>query len=805
MTTQTTEGTAPQAQVSAPARGLAADEAARRLVTFGPNDVRSLPTLTTAEVLASQFANPVVLLLIASSAIALAIGERLDAAAIAVVVVLNAGLGFAQEYRADRALAALRAITAPRARVVRDGSPIVIPAREVVPGDALMLEAGDLVPADARLREAHAFSTNEALLTGESEPVDKAVTPVRRDAPIAERRDCVFAGTSVLTGTAMADVTATGMSTELGRIATLLQSVETTATPLQRRLAVVTRTLILLCLAIVAVVAAIGLMRHLPAYEVFLSAVSLAVAAVPEGLPAFVTIALAVGVERMAARRVLVRRLASVETLGCATVICTDKTGTLTTGVMSVRELWGTDHGRLLFAASACSDAEPAHNGHPAFGDPTELAILDAAASRGVSREQIERTRPRVRTWPFDPMLRRMAIERADGVTYHKGAVETILRLCGNVTTDARTAAETMAARGLRVLAVATSRERGASPLGLIGLIGIADPPRPDAIEAVAAARRAGITTVMLTGDHATTARAVAGEFGIVGDDAVFARATPEDKLRIVREWKARGHVVAMTGDGVNDAPALREAHIGIAMGRTGTEVTREAADMILADDNFASIVAAVREGRGIFENIRKTLVYLLTGNASELIVMLTAAVAGLPMPLLPLHLLWINIVTDGLPSLALVMDPAPADALSRPPRGAEEEILGRDQWTMIALAGLFEASLVMAVFTWAIATRTKTDARTLAFGVIVFAELFRAFAARSTTRVFWTTGIFTNMKLLAVVVASALAQVAVHHVEPLRTLLGLAMLTPADMGLMIGVGLIPVSAIELSKLLPRR
>ncbi|HZL92247.1 MAG TPA: HAD-IC family P-type ATPase, partial [Vicinamibacterales bacterium] len=475
-----------------------------------------------------------------------------------------------------------------------------------------------------------------------------------------------------------------------------------------------------------------------------------------------------------------------METLGCATVICTDKTGTLTTGVMQVRELWGRDHAHLLLAAAACCDAEIRRDGQAGVGDPTELAILMAAAERGIHRDEIERTNARVAEVPFDSVLKRMSIERVDGRVYIKGAVESVLPLCVEGVGDGAEANTQMAERGLRVLAIAvapTGAEQGAT---LIGLIGIADPPRTEAIEAVAAARAAGITTVMITGDHPLTARAIARELGIVSgrdveDDVVHARATPEDKIRIVREWKTRGAVVAMTGDGVNDAPALREAHIGIAMGRTGTEVTREASDMVLADDNFASIVAAIREGRGIFDNIRKTLVYLLSGNTAELTVMLVAALGGLPLPLLPLHLLWINVVTDGLPALALVVDPAEDDVLQRPPRHPDEPMLGRAEWRFIITTGLLQATATLGMFVWALNARDLSEARNLAFSVLVFGELFRAFAARSTTRVFWEVGAFTNVRLLAVVVFSVLMQLGIHHIPAAQAVFEIGPLSAAD------------------------
>jgi P-type Ca2+ transporter type 2C len=788
--------------------GLSSAEAQRRLTEFGPNEIRRERATNALTLLVRQFASPVIWLLLVATVLSAALGEWLDAIAIGAIVILNAVIGFFQEHRAERAVMALRSMTAPRARVMRDGHSVMMPANGIVPGDVLVLEAGDVTAADARLRTAHALTTNEAPLTGESTPVEKTTAPTGPDTPLAERHDFVFMGTSVATGTGLAEVVATGMQTELGRIAHLLSTAEESVTPLQRRLARVSQTLLYICGGIVAVVALAGLLRGWPLLQVFMAAVSLAVAAVPEGLPAVVTIALAVGVQRMAARHVLIRRLPAVETLGCATVICTDKTGTLTTGIMQVRELWGRDHTQLLLAAAACCDAEIRRDGQTGVGDPTELAILIAAAERGIHRDEIERTNARVAEVPFDSVLKRMSIERADGRLYIKGAVESVLPLCVEGVGDAAVANTQMAERGLRVLAIAVAPTGAEQRATLIGLIGIADPPRTEAIEAVAAARAAGITTVMITGDHLLTARAIARELGIVSgrdvEDVVHARATPEDKIRIVREWKTRGAVVAMTGDGVNDAPALREAHIGIAMGRTGTEVTREASDMVLADDNFASIVAAIREGRGIFDNIRKTLVYLLSGNTAELTVMLVAALGGLPLPLLPLHLLWINVVTDGLPALALVVDPAENDVLQRPPRHPDEPMLGRAEWRFIITTGLLQAAATLGVFVWALNARDLSEARNLAFSVLVFGELFRAFAARSTTRVFWEVGAFTNVRLLAVVVFSVLMQLGIHHIPAAQAVFEIGPLSAADCLLTLLVASGPVTVIEVGKLVRR-
>ena len=791
--------------------GLSSAEAARRLAADGPNRIARQEATPAWRMLARQLASPLVWLLLGACVVSAALGEVPEAIAIGAIVVLNAIVGFFQEHRAERAVLALRALTAPRARVVRDGRAEVVPADQIVRGDLLQLEAGDVIAADARLLAADALSTVEAALTGESLPSRKSTEPAPSGAPLAERTDHVFMGTAVATGTGHAEVVATGMRTELGRIAHLLSTAQREATPLQQRLARVSRVLLFLCLGIVAAVAAIGLVRGRAVVEVFISGVALAVAAVPEGLPAIVTIALALGVQRMAAQNALIRRLHAVETLGSTTVICTDKTGTLTTGVMSVRELSGPDDLALLDAAAASCDAELGDGGRPDVGDPTEIAILAAAAARRIHRADLERERPRVSVQPFDPERKRMSVRRADGRIYVKGAVEVIAPRCSSGDVDgAVREAQDMARRGLRVLAVAVGDGAEEQDLLLVGVVGIADPPREEAKAAIAAARDAGITTVMITGDHPATAQAIARELGLVREgepaaERVHARATPEDKLRIVRDWKQRGAVVAMTGDGVNDAPALREAHIGIAMGKTGTEVTREASDMVLADDDFATIVTAVEEGRRIFDNLQKTLVYLLTGNAGELALMLVAAIAGLPLPLVPLALLWINLVTDGLPALALVTESAEGDIMKRPPRGLDEPMLGRREWARILGLGVLEGAVVLALFAWALPRHGTEEARGIAFTALVACELFRAFAARSNTRVFWELGAFTNLRLVGVVALSVLLQLAIVHVPLAQELLGVAAPSAAGMTLALAAGLIPVTVLEVGKLLLRR
>ncbi len=788
--------------------GLSSEEAKRRLARDGPNEIRRDEPTPPWVILARQLESPVVWLLLGACLVSALLAEVADAVAIGAIVVLNAIVGFFQEFRAERAILALRSMTAPRARVLRDGHAAVIPASEVVAGDILLLEAGDVVAADAKVMEAHRLTVNEAPLTGESLPVDKSPAPSPPDAPLAERHDFVFMGTSVSHGTGAAQVAATGMRTELGHIAHLLATAQEEATPLQRRLARVTSVLLYISLGIVAVMAVAGALRGWTSFDVFMAAVSLAVAAVPEGLPAIVTIALAIGVQRMVVRHVLIRKLPAVETLGSVTVICTDKTGTLTAGSMAVRELWGPSHRRLLEAAAACCDAELSDDSRTGTGDPTEVAILVEAARHGIRREVIERERPRVWVQPFDPALKRMAVYRADERLYVKGAIEVLSSMSRPLEGIAEANAA-MAARGLRVLAVAAGEGPEEKDLELLGLVGLADPPRPEVVDAIAAARSAGVKTVMITGDHPVTAAAIARELGIVKDgepvdERVHARATPQEKIDVVREWKTRGEVVAMTGDGVNDAPALREAHVGIAMGRGGTEVTREAADIVLTDDNYASIVAAVEEGRGVFDNIRKTLVFVLTGNVGELAVMLVAALAGLPLPLLPLHLLWINLVTDGLPALALVSDPVDPDVMKKAPRGLKEPMLRRNEWGWILSIGLVEAALALGLFVWELDALGLEGARTLAFSTIVFSQIFRSVAERSRARIFWEVGPFTNLKLLSVVIASVLIQLLLHHVPAMRGLFQLADLPVQQLLVPLGLGLVPVSIVEVSKLLRR-
>jgi Ca2+-transporting ATPase len=679
------------------------------------------------------------------------------------------------------------------------------------------------------------------------------------------------------------------MATEVGHIAELLQTATSGETPLQKRLDQVARRLLWVCLGIVALVFALGLLRSFAPFELFLGAVSLAVAAIPEGLPAVVTVALALGMQRMARRNALVRRLPAVETLGCAQVICSDKTGTLTVGEMTVRKLVTNDRifnvsgegyategtfftdgtectvtddprlSALLCATVACNDAELIQRDQrPAVvGDPTEGALLVVAAKGGVTRKSIEAEMPRLHTIPFDSDRKRMTVIRrraGQPWAFAKGAPEVILDRCTHIRTekgvDRLTESDRarmlqtsalMANEALRVLALAerpldtfpsstgetVSDDNIEQELTLLGLIGLQDPPRAEVREAIKRCKRAGIRTVMITGDHPDTARAIARELGILdhgdevvvgreldhmGDEAlgqrvhkisVYARVTAEHKLRIVRAWKAHGAVVAMTGDGVNDAPALKEASIGVAMGLSGTEVTKEAADLIITDDNFASIVAAIEEGRGIYDNIAKTLAYLLAGNAGELAVMFIAALVGWPLPLLPVQLLWINLATDGLPALALATDPIDPDVLTRPPRRQDAQLLDRAFLKRIALSGFLTASVALTVFAYEFyADSSLAQARNAAFSALVIAELLRSFGARSEVLTVFQVGLFSNMRLFAIVMISLALQLLIHHLPVLETLFGTEPLSLVQCAAWVVLGSMPLLVIELGKIL---
>jgi Ca2+-transporting ATPase len=719
-------------------------------------------------------------------------------------------------------------------------------------------------------------------------PVGKSPAACESDTPLPERSNMLFLGTAVTRGSGRALVVATGMRTEFGKIARLLETASSEQTPLQRQLDRVARRLLWFCLGIVTLIFALGLMRAVPIFEMFLGAISLAVAAIPEGLPAVVTVALALGVSRMARRHALIRRLHSVETLGCAQVICTDKTGTLTLGEMTVRKIvtldrvfdvtgegYSTDGaiftddeapagrdaalGDVLSAVVACNDSHLASQaGRPTVvGDPTEGALLVLAAKAGISREQAAAQMRRVSTIAFTSERKRMTvIVEADRglIAYTKGAPEEVLARCSRVRTrdgvkplspeDLARITEAnamMASNALRVIACAQrslepSARSGEAPIDaaeiecdlvFLGLVAMQDPPRAEAREAVRECKRAGIRTVMITGDHPQTAAAIARDLGILrpGDLAlggadlermsdaelservvevsVYGRVTAEHKLRIVRAWKSHGAVVAMTGDGVNDAPALKEASIGVAMGITGTEVTKEAADIVIADDNFATIVAAVEEGRGIYDNVVKTLLYLMGGNFGEMMVMLVAGVAGWPLPLLPIQLLWINLVSDGLPALALATDPIDHDVLQRPPRPPKAEIISRGFMGRVMLVGCLSAGVTLSAFGYSIHSGMDLErARNAAFFVLVIEELMRAFGARSAVKPLWRIGILTNLRLMAVVLVSFALQLVISATPVMEEIFQTQRITLPECVVGILLGLIPLSILELMKIL---
>lgn len=868
------------------ARGLEAAEAQARLAANGRNELQQGEAIRPLAILAGQFGSLIIWILIGAALISGVLAEWIDCLVILAIVVLNAGIGFFQEYHAEQALAALKKMTSPNARVRRGGAGMLVPAAEVVTGDVIELEPGDLVPADARLLDAAELKTNEAALTGESMPVAKAGAVLAAgQVPLAERSNMLYMGTSVVAGAATAVIVATGGATEIGRIAQLIEQAGDQQTPLQKRLAAFGRTLVWACLGIVALVFVLGLVRGEPALTLFLTAVSLAVAAVPEGLPAVVTIALAVGVQRMARRKALVRRLHAVETLGSTNVICSDKTGTLTVGEMTVREL-ATLHAqhrvsgegyaptgtitrepgtsaddqalrRLLTALVGCNGARLVTQDGvwSVLGDPTEGALLTVGAKAEVQAVAIDAELPEIQRFPFDSDRKRMSVIRRRGrslVALVKGAPDILLERCsraldgGDIVPldDAlrdriRARNSAMASRGLRVLAAA---ERELSPDGVVrtvedveqdlvfvGLVGMQDPPRAEAGRAVARCKEAGIRVTMITGDQPATALAIATELGIAGGSdevvagaeidrlsedalagraphiAVYARVTAAHKLRIVRAHQTAGAVVAMTGDGVNDAPAIKGADIGIAMGKSGTEVTKAASDMVITDDNFATIVAAVEEGRGVYANIRKTLQFLLAGNTGELLFVAASVTVGLPTPLLAVHLLWINLVTDGLPALCLATDPIDADVMQHPPRARAERMADRSFLGSMLVTGCLTAGVAFTVYVVELQQHDQEMARAHAFSALVFAELLRSFGCRSDTKLVTEVGLTTNLKLLVVVLASFALQLGAPHLPWLATILRVPSMPFTHCVWLAAVGAIPLLVLEAWKVQRRR
>jgi len=870
------------AELGSDPKGLSEEEAKRRLLRFGYNELEPEKKISPLSIFFHQFKNVLVIILLAATVMSLALGETVDATVILAIVVAIALLGFFQEYRAERALEALKKMAALTATVIREDLQDEIPAREVVPGDLLVLSAGDKVPADARLIEAFNLRVDEAALTGESVPSDKSVDSVLQEATLAERSCIVYAGTVISYGRGKGVVFATRQGTEFGKIAAMIHAAPKPKTPLEVRIEKVGRLLGTIMISVAVLVMLLGIARGQPLLEMFLWAVSLAVAAVPEALPAVVTGGLAIGVRRMARRNAIVRRLPAVETLGSTTVICADKTGTMTKGEMTVRrllvgqdqyEIAGTGFeptGDILRDGSPvmnddlaliskvgvlCNDASITFASAPRFvGDPTEVALLVLAAKAKERVERLRETHPRIFEVPFTSERKRMTtVHRTpDGelLSCMKGAIETVLVRCTmaysegasiktneGIVRSIHETSEQMAREGLRVLAFAykiapnnsevLNEDACESGLTFLGLVGITDPPREEVKDAIQNCRGAGINVVMITGDHIGTAEAVAKELGLLGSEsrsltgaeldkltpeqldraveeiAVYARVSSEHKLRIVNALKKRGHVVAMTGDGVNDAPALKNADIGVAMGITGTDVTKEAADIVLTDDNFASIVAAVEEGRGIYDNVRKYLLFLLSANTAELLIMFVAMLLGYPLPLLPAQILFVNLATDGLPALALGIDPPTSDLMRRRPRDPKSSIFsGLKGW--IAAITFLMSFVIMGLFAFVLASRGLEEARSIIFLSIILFELAFAFSCRSQSETIFRLGLTSNKYLVAAVLSQVLLLLLIVYLPSMGELFKLVQISIADWLLVMVAGVSGFVFAESAKIVAR-
>jgi len=846
--------------------GLSEKEAQKKLLEHGPNILVETRKISVLKILLSQFTDVMVLILIASTFISAFMGEVTEAVTIIAIVFLNAILGFIQEFRTEKTLEALKSLSAPTAKVLRGGRTVTVPAGQIVPGDIIILEAGDRVPADAVLLESTNLQVDESLLTGESVPVEKSVSPYKA-ADLKNRNQNVYMGTIITGGRARALVHSTGMNTEMGGIAGLIQNIEDDETPLQKKLSHLGKIIAIGCLLICAIVTVAGILRGEDAFSMLLSGISLAVAAVPEGLPALVTIALALGVRRMLKRNALIRKLPAVETLGCAGVVCSDKTGTLTQNLMTVRKLYtggkmlevidersgicfcssgktvdplkdrtiklSLEIGALCNNASLYEEKPKISDGltrvitgssKPRWrytGDPTEGALLALSAGAGLTPERLGRSYLRIDEIPFDSERKCMSVvcENNTGETFvfTKGAPDVLLRKCSRIYTDNGVTIlnigqksrilrvnDAMAGEAMRVIAVAYKKldTRGykrnelESDLIFAGLVGMIDPPRREAAEAVLKCRRAGIKPVMITGDHKLTALAIAKELDIyregemvltgaeldtmdedklekVADDvSVYARVSPKHKLMIVRALKKSGHIVAMTGDGVNDAPAVKEADIGVAMGMTGTDVTKEASSMVLLDDNFATIVAAIEEGRVIYSNIRKFIRYMLACNIGEVLTMFLGMMAGLPIPLLPIQILWVNLVTDGLPAVALGFDPPEKDIMKRPPRAPGESIFSNGLAFTILFRGILIGLTTLAVYTSILYFKGDVGiARTGAFVTLVLTQLVHVFECKSETKSIFQIPLFNNIYLVLAVICSLIMILGVVYVPALQNI----------------------------------
>ena len=859
--------------------GLAAAEVARRLAEHGPNELEAHKSVSAWETFAAQFKNVLILILLSATIVSGFLGHTLEATVITVIVLFAVVLGFIQEHRAGRALEALRKMAAPTARVMRDGEEVVVPARELVPGDVVVVRMGDRVPADARVLQSINLTVDEAALTGESVPVEKTVAALGEAAlPVGDRRNMMYAGTIAAYGRGRALVVATGMATEFGQIARLVESVDAGRTPLQENLDRLGAALGKAALVVVAIVVIVGLGRGLPVIDMFMFGIALAVAVVPEALPAVVTISLAIGVRRMVKRHALVRRLPIVETLGSTSVICSDKTGTLTKNEMTVRhlcvnremlELSGTGYdpagdvmhdGRvvepsaavqlLLRAAVLASDARLIkRDGRWTIdGDATEGALLTAATKARLDLAALANEEPRVAEIPFTSDRRRMTTLHGSApqlVAYSKGAAEDIIAGCSRQFLDGaevplsaadrewfKEVEQRMAGDGLRVLAIARKQARSTADaeadMTLLGLVAMLDPPRPEARLAVETCKQAGIRAVMITGDHPLTARTVAQELGMltshrvvsgrdldtmsdealareVEDIAVYARVSPADKLRVVTAWQTRGNIVAMTGDGVNDAPALKKADIGIAMGITGTDVSKEAAGMTLLDDNFATIVAAVEEGRVVFGNIKKYLMYLLSCNVGEIVLLAGSVIVGLPMPLTAVQILYVNLATDGLPALALAVDPPDDDLMQRKPRDPRIGVFTRPVVVMLLAAGLWSGIVNMTLFVWLLERgRALEEVMALTFVTLVLIQFFNAYNCRSERRSVFRRP-FANRWLNIAVSWEVALLIAILYVPFFQPAFGTFSLSTADWLLVVSLAFSIVPVVQAVKWMARR
>lgn len=847
------------------AMGLSAKEAQVRLLRCGPNQLEKPKKESLLQKAIRQMKDPMILVLLAAAVLSVwASGgeDLLDAGIILAIVLVNACISISQEDNAHKALEALEEMTAPVAHVLRDGVPLVLAATELVPGDVIRLEAGDYVPADGRLLESVGLRVDEFVMTGESLPVEKeADLLLEEGTPLGDRRNMVLSSTIVTAGRGTVLITETGMDSEVGRIAGLLLRQKETETPLQKKMGEISKMLSLLCLGVCAVLFAVGLLQHRPMLDMFMMAVSLAVAAIPEGLPAIVTIVLAVGVSRMAKRNAIIKKLPAVETLGCASVICSDKTGTLTQNDMTIVELWPGEppmEKELLMLGSLCNDTtvvSPEAGGALSLsGDPTEKAFIKMALQRGIDKRQLEKEYPRKGEQPFDSERKRMStlhqMEKGTWRLVVKGAPEVILARSTSLRDGAHTRRLTendrdyvcrkndgMATRALCVLAVAY-RDFREKPDNLIeedlvflGLVGMIDPPRPEATEAVTQCYEAGIQPVMITGDHKKTALAIAkelhifrpGDRAITGEEldflpqgvleeeiqafTVFARVTPEHKLRIVEAWQKKGHVVAMTGDGVNDAPALKAADIGCAMGKTGTDVAKGASDMILTDDHFTSVVSAVEQGRGIYSNIKKAIHYLLSCNIGEILTIFVATVFAFPqMPLTPVQLLWLNLVTESLPALALGMEPVEEDVMTRAPRDAKEPLFNKAFSINLLWQGMMVGGLTLLSY-WLGHQMMGGErvANTMAFATLTLCQLFHAFDVRSEEQSLFHIGIFSNKAMNKAFLFGVALQMAVLLLPPLQAVFSVTSLTISEWSVVFFLAVLPLPICETVKGLQKR